>query len=191
MAQAWDTECNAMWKLGVLEECNEPYGKPVAGSTLVCKIKRLWNGAIDKYRVRWVLQGFLQTYSVNFFHTSSPVQLVACIMTVTNCVALQCDVSSKLFWRNKIGIEDYSGEAHAGSERASERARQPRSGEAHAGSEEQVCEPDNQNLKEHTCWLNGWRAMSRPSTEEYQQGVPQIGTIVGECLALPIVRQVP
>jgi histone deacetylase 1/2 len=96
--KAWDTECNAMKKLGVLEECDEPYGKPVAGSTLVCKIKRLWNGAIDKYRVRWVLQGFSQTYGVNFFDTSSPViqgavvRLVACIMTVTNCVALQCDV---------------------------------------------------------------------------------------------------
>ena len=27
------------------------------------------------------------------------------------------------------------------------------------------------------------------STEEYQQGVHQIGTIVGECLTLPVVRQ--
>ena len=65
--KAWDTECNAMKKLGVLEECDEPYSKPVAGSTLVCKINKLRNGAIDKYRVRWVLEGFSQTYSVNFF----------------------------------------------------------------------------------------------------------------------------
>ena len=56
-----------MKKLGVLEECDEPYSKPVAGSTLVRKINKLWNGAIDKYRVRWVLEGFSQTYSVNFF----------------------------------------------------------------------------------------------------------------------------
>jgi hypothetical protein len=90
-----------MAKLGVIEECDVPDdGCNIAGSTLVCKIKRLWNGAIDKYRVRWVMQGFSQTFGLDFFETAAPVvmgavvRIVAAIMTVVpNCEAWQCDVS--------------------------------------------------------------------------------------------------
>ena len=97
--QAWNTEQNAMERLGVIEKCDEPEDEPVAGSTLVCKIKRLWNGTIDKYRVRWVLQGFSQVFGFNFFDTASPVvqgavvRILVIIMTVTNCEGRQCDVS--------------------------------------------------------------------------------------------------
>ena len=107
---AWDCEKTAMCRLGVLKECDAPDNESIAGSTLVCKIKRLWNGAIDKYRVRWVMQGFSQVFGFNYFDTASPVvqaavvRIMTAIMTVTGCVGRQCDVSVA-FLRAKLDVK--------------------------------------------------------------------------------------
>ena len=70
--EAWNLECHNMTRLGVLEQVDWPDdGSNVCGSTLVCKIKRLANGLIDKYRVRWVAQGFSQRWGLDYCCTTT------------------------------------------------------------------------------------------------------------------------
>ena len=119
--EAWNTECSNMKKLGVLEQVNWPTdGSNVCGSTLVCKIKRLANGALDKYRVRWVAQGFSQRWGMDYFDTASPVvntasvRIIVAIANFTGAVAKQLDIptaflraklNERVFMRPPTGVE--------------------------------------------------------------------------------------
>ena len=99
---AWEVEKNSMIRLGVLEQVDWPTNSKtnVCGSKLVCKIKRLADGSLDKYRVRWVAQGFSQQFGVDYFDTMSPVctsatvKLVLAIACAVGCIAKQCDISA-------------------------------------------------------------------------------------------------
>ena len=83
--EAWNKEKNSMLDLGVLQQCDWPTdGTNVCGSQLVCKIKRLQDGSIDKYKVRWVCQGFSQRFGVDYFDTASPVAMPTSVRILLN-----------------------------------------------------------------------------------------------------------
>ena len=44
----------------------------VIGTRLIFKKKRTTDGEIERYKARFVAQGFLQTFGVNFFDTYAP-----------------------------------------------------------------------------------------------------------------------
>ena len=112
--EAWNLERSNMERLGVLEQCDWPEdGSNVCGSTLVCKIKRLATGLLDKYRVRWVAQGFSQRWGMDFFDTASPVVSTAALRVICaiasctpNCIKKQFDVPVA-FLRTKLNETVY------------------------------------------------------------------------------------
>ena len=88
---AWIKEKNSMLDLGVLQQCDWPTdGTNVCGSQLVCKIKRLQDGRIDKYKVRWVCQGFSQRFGVDYFDTASPVAMPSSVRILLNVACQFC-----------------------------------------------------------------------------------------------------
>jgi hypothetical protein len=119
--EAWDTERKNMVDLKVLYQTDWPTdGSNVCGSKLVMKIKRDQEGNIDKYKVRWVAQGFSQQFGVDYFDTTSPVvssaslRILIAVLTEAGVPAytadapaafLRADLDEKVFMKPPRGVE--------------------------------------------------------------------------------------
>ena len=119
--EAWDTERKNMVDLKVLYQTDWPTdGSNVCGSKLVMKIKRDQDGKIDKYKVRWVAQGFSQQFGVDYFDTTSPVvssaslRILIAVLTEAGVPAytadapaafLRADLEEKVYMKPPRGVE--------------------------------------------------------------------------------------
>jgi hypothetical protein len=68
---AIESEMNSQRKNGTFKKVVRTSGMKVIGSRLVFK-KKMKNGVVERYKVRWVAQGFRQIQGVDYFETFAP-----------------------------------------------------------------------------------------------------------------------
>ena len=76
---AIESELNSLHKAQVWELVAPPQGCNIVGCRPVFKIKRLADGTIDRYKVRYVAQGYNQVEGIDFNETFAPVAKTASI----------------------------------------------------------------------------------------------------------------
>ena len=71
--EAMDAEITTLDRAGTWSNIPQPTHKNIVGSKWVYRIKRKADGTIQKYKARLVACGFTQIYSIDYYHTYSPV----------------------------------------------------------------------------------------------------------------------
>jgi len=59
---------NSAWEI-----VPRPEGKSVVGSRWIYKVKQVADGSVEKYKVRFVAEGFSQIEGINYEETFSPI----------------------------------------------------------------------------------------------------------------------
>ncbi|PKU71260.1 Retrovirus-related Pol polyprotein from transposon TNT 1-94 [Dendrobium catenatum] len=71
--QAMSVEFRALQAQGTWSLVPHPARQPIIGCKWIYKLKHLSNGNIARYKARLVVQGFKQSYGIDYFETFSPV----------------------------------------------------------------------------------------------------------------------
>lgn len=82
--EAMNTEMNALYENDTFDIVELPSDRKATGSKWVYKIKYKSSGEIDRFKARFVIQGFSQKEGVDFDETFSPVVKIVTIRCVIN-----------------------------------------------------------------------------------------------------------
>lgn len=80
--RAMDSEIESLKEAGTFTACKLPLGFKAIGGKWVLKIKRGAKGEVIKYKGRFVAQGFLQRYGVDYVDTYAPVARIPSIRII-------------------------------------------------------------------------------------------------------------
>ena len=72
-------EYNSILRKIAWEIFPRPMGKSVVGSRSIYKVKKVADGIIEKYKARFVAQGFSQIEGIDYEETFAPVALYSSI----------------------------------------------------------------------------------------------------------------
>ena len=75
-------EYQSIMKNDVWDVVPRPYGKSVVTSKWIYKIKHATNGSIEKYKARFVAQGFSQKEGIEYEETFAPIARYTSIRSV-------------------------------------------------------------------------------------------------------------